>query len=83
MPAMPIMTHYRHLLRWIDSSNTLEQLMACDEGISSFRKTHNRNIAIRLLADDLHTLCWEKHSGIAKIELINLQLQQDDRRYTD
>lgn len=68
-----IMSHYRHLLRWIGSSNELEQLGNCRKAIEAFSRTHRNNVAVKLLADDLHTLCSNKSNNIAAIGLLNLE----------
>lgn len=69
----PVMIHYRHLLKWIESSYQLDQLSVCLDSIDQFRHTHRNNVAITLLADDLETICRTKHSDTAKIELANLK----------
>lgn len=68
-----IMSHYRHLLRWISSSNELPQLNNCRQAIEAFEHTHRKNVAVQLLASDLHTLCSNKSNSIAAIGLLNLE----------
>lgn len=73
---MNIMNHYRHLLRWIDRCNEIGQLNCCTKAIEAFERTHPKNAATQMLADDLHKLCRDKVNFIASIGLLCLEASQ-------
>lgn len=63
-----IFRDYHHIVRWIDSCFSTEQLHTCGNAIESFTNKFERHAAVGLFTKDLRMLLNDRHNTTASYE---------------